>query len=154
MKQNSSYNNGPVMAGTILRLTMAAILFPHGSQLLLGWFGGFGFQGTMNYFTQVVGLPWIVGFLVILLQFFGAILLFTGLATRLVTIAVAFMFLGMIVTSHAEYGFFMNWSGQQAGEGYEYHILVIGMAIALLFTGPGSYSVDNYLVKAKLSTKN
>lgn len=46
-------------AGLVLRLTLGLVLLPHGAQKLLGWFGGFGFDGTMGFFTQKMGLPWI-----------------------------------------------------------------------------------------------
>jgi putative oxidoreductase len=123
------------------------VLFAHGARSLLGWFGGYGFTGTMQYLTTVAGLPWLIGLLVIGLQFFGALLLLTGLGTRLVAIATFFLFVGMIVTSHLDYGFFMNWSGKQGGEGFEYHLLVLGMCAALAVLGGGACSVDRQLEK-------
>ncbi|NCT94376.1 MAG: DoxX family protein [Chitinophagaceae bacterium] len=129
-------------SGLILRCTLFLVIWPHGAQFLLGWFGGYGFNGTMQYLTQTMSLPWLVAFLVIMIQFLGAIALLAGLLTRLIALSMIGMFLGMIITSHLDYGFFMNWSGQQAGEGFEYHLLVIGMCLVLLLNGGGKYAWD------------
>ena len=126
----------------ILRVVLGIVLFPHGAQKLLGWFGGYGFNGTMGFLTGTVGLPWLLAFLVIALEFFGAIALIFGFATRIVAFGVIALFAGIVFTSHLQNGFFMNWAGNQAGEGYEYHLLVIGMALALLVSGAGKWSVD------------
>jgi putative oxidoreductase len=141
----------PNWAATSLRVALGSVLFAHGAQSLLGWFGGFGFAGTMQYLTGVEGLPWLVGLLVISLQFFGSLLLLIGLGTRLVAIATFFLFVGMIVTSHLDYGFFMNWSGTQKGEGFEYHVLVLGMCVALAVLGGGALSADRQLEKSILT---
>lgn len=125
-----------------LRLTLGIVLFPHGAQKMLGWFGGYGFTGTMTFFTDSMQLPWIVGFLVIVIEFVGAISLVVGFATRAWSISVIVLMIGIIISSHLPFGFFMNWSGSQTGEGYEYHLLMIGMAIALFLSGGGSFSFD------------
>ena len=132
----------PNWAATGLRVALGSVLFAHGARSLLGWFGGFGFTGTMQYLTGVEGLPWLIG-----LQFFGSLLLLIGLGTRLMAIATFFLFVGMIVTSHLDYGFFMNWSGTQKGEGFEYHLLVLGMCTALAVLGGGACSADRQLEK-------
>ena len=129
-------------AATALRIMLGLVLFPHGAQKLLGWFGGYGFAGTMNFFTGTVHLPWIIGFLVIMIEFFGSLMLIAGLATRFVAAAVIANFIGVILTSHISNGFFINWYGNQAGEGFEYHLLVIGMALSLLIAGAGKLSLD------------
>src|SRR5205809_5103600 len=98
-------------ASTIIRIVLGLILFPHGAQKLLGWFGGYGFNGTMGFLTGTVGLPWILAFLVILIEFFGALLLIAGFATRIVAVGVISLFTGIIFTSHLHNGFFMNWGG-------------------------------------------
>jgi putative oxidoreductase len=112
---------------------------------LLGWFGGFGFTGTMNYFTGSLHLPWIIGFLVIIIEFVGSLMLIAGLATRFVAALVIINFIGIIVSTHIPYGFFINWFGNQKGEGYEYHLLIIGMAASLLVSGAGKLSIDKLL---------
>jgi putative oxidoreductase len=131
-----------------LRVFMAVVLFPHGAQKLLGWFGGYGFSGTMQYFTDSVGLPWIVGFLVILIEFFAPIALLLGFATRLWSVAVFFLFLGIMITAHGEY-FFMNWFGNQPTEGAEYFLLLLGMSLSLSVSGSGKLSVDANIMQHK-----
>ena len=103
---------------TILRLTLALVIFPHGAQKLLGWFGGYGFEGTMGYFTGTLGVPAPIALLVIL---------------------------GEVFMAHLPNGCFMNWSGDQAGEGFEYHLLVLGMTAALAWAGGGAASIDRWL---------
>lgn len=134
-------------ATMILRIMLGLVLFPHGAQKMLGWFGGYGFSGTMNFFTSTAGLPWIIGFLVIIIEFFGSLFLITGFAVRLTALAVITDMIGIIFKSHAQNGFFMNWFGNQAGEGYEYHLLVIAMAFALLINGAGKWSADYALYR-------
>ncbi len=132
---------------TILRIVLGLILFPHGAQKMLGWFGGYGFNGTMAFLTDTAGLPSIIAFLVIAIEFFGAIALIFGFATRIVAIGIISLFAGIIFTSHLSNGFFMNWSGNLKGEGFEYHLLVIGIAVALLVSGAGRWSIDHALQK-------
>ena len=132
-----------------LRVFLALVIFPHGAQKLLGWFGGYGFTGTMSYFTDFIGLPYLVGLLIILLEFFGAIILVTGFATRLISASFLILAFGIVVTSHWENGFFMNWFGNQPGEGYEFFLLWIGMALALVYSGGGRYSLDLLMSKRK-----
>jgi putative oxidoreductase len=133
--------------GLILRLTLGLIIFPHGAQKLLGWFGGYGFSGTMQYFTNDLHLPWIIGFLVILLESLGALLLIAGLGSRLIAGLMVPLLIGIIVTAHLEDGFFMNWFGNQKGEGYEYFLLAIGIALAVVINGAGKYSLDQVITK-------
>jgi putative oxidoreductase len=133
--------------GLILRLTLGLVMFPHGAQKLLGWYGGFGFSGTMGFFTDVMHLPWIIAFLVIIGEFFGSLGLLVGFLTRFSAASLAVIMAGAIVTTHLPHGFFMNWFGKQQGEGYEYHLLVIGIGLALLITGAGKWSVDRKIAE-------
>lgn len=133
------------LTGFILRLTLATVIFPHGAQMAFGWFDGFGFSATMIYLTQTENLPWLVSLPVILMQVLFPVMLLIGLATRLVAIGLIGLFIGMVLTSHLDYGFFMNWLGTQKGEGFEYHLLAIGMSVTLLITGGGRYSLDRRL---------
>ena len=135
------------LAPLALRLTLALVMFPHGAQKALGWFGGYGWTGTMGFLTGTVGLPSPVAALVILLEFLGPIALLAGLGTRAVALGFVGIMLGAITTVHAEHGFFMNWFGGQKGEGYEYHLLVIGAAVGLLLAGGGRWSLDGKLAK-------
>ena len=128
--------------GIITRLTAGLILFPHGAQKMLGIFGGYGFSGTMGFFTGTMHLPWLIGFLVIIIEFIGSLSLIAGFASRLWSVLVIIEMLGAVVTTHANNGFFMNWAGNQKGEGFEYHLLLIGLALAILINGSGKFSVD------------
>lgn len=132
--------------GFALRITLGLILFPHGAQKMLGWFGGYGYTGTMGFFTETMNLPWIIGFLVIIIEFVGALALIVGFATRAWSLAIIFLMIGIIFTSHLQYGFFMNWDGSLPGEGYEYHLLVIGLCIAALINGSGKHALDQSIV--------
>jgi putative oxidoreductase len=137
-------------SGVILRWTAGLIMFPHGAQKLLGWFGGHGFGGTMGFFTQNIGLPWIVAFLVIIGESLGSVALLAGLLTRFTAASFIIIMVGAIVMSHLPHGFFMNWYGQQQGEGYEYHLLIIGISLALIVTGAGRWSIDR-MIAGKLA---
>jgi len=133
--------------GLILRLTLGIVMLPHGAQKVLGWYGGFGFDGTMGFFTQTLGLPWIIAFLVIIGEFFGSLGLLVGLLTRFSAASIGVIMLGAITMVHLRNGFFMNWYGKQAGEGYEYHLLVIGISVVLTIVGAGRWSVDQQIVQ-------
>ena len=138
------FNTNDSVVPLFLRLFLAFVLFPHGAQKLLGWFGGFGFEGTMQYFTGMRGMPWIVGFVVILIEFFGPIALVLGFAVRFWSLAIAVVMTGIILTTFTEY-FFMNWFGEHKTEGMEFFLLTIGMSLALIFSGGGKFSVDHRL---------
>lgn len=146
MKQQLFKTNND-WTGLILRLTVGLILFPHGAQKLVGAFGGFGFSGTMGYFTETMQLPWIVAFLVIVIEFFGAIALIAGFASRIWAGMTIVLMLGIIFSSHLDNGFFMNWFGTQKGEGFEFHLLVIGLSLAILFNGSGKWAIDRIFMK-------
>ncbi|MBN8675385.1 MAG: DoxX family protein [Chitinophagales bacterium] len=137
------------MAALAARITLAFILFPHGAQKMLGWFGGYGFDGTMNFFTGVKNIPYLTGLLVILIEFTGPFGLLAGFATRIWALAIIADMAGIIFSSHTQYGFFMNWFGNQAGEGYEYHLLVTGLALTLILSGSGKFSIDSLLTNKK-----
>ncbi len=134
-------------AGLILRLTAGLVIFAHGAQKLLGWFGGNGFSGTMGYFTNVMHLPWLIAFLVIIGESIGSLALIAGFLTRVTAVSYIMIMAGAIAMVHWPQGFFMNWFGKQTGEGFEYHLLVIGIALALLATGGGEWSVDGWLTR-------
>ena len=129
------------------RVILGCVMFPHGVQKLFGWFDGFGFTNTMTYFTQTAGLPWIIAFLIIMGESLGSLGLIVGFFTRLSALGLIFIMVGAITTVHIPNGFFMNWFGKNAGEGFEYHLLVIGMSIPLLISGGGKYSVDGLINK-------
>lgn len=134
-------------ASLLLRVTLGLVMFPHGAQKVLGWYGGFGFAGTMGMFTEQLHLPWIIALLVIVGEFFGSLALLAGFLTRFTAASLAVIMVGAIVTVHLPNGFFMNWAGKQAGEGFEYHLLVIAICAALVITGAGRWSADGPLAE-------
>jgi putative oxidoreductase len=131
----------------LLRLTLGVVFFPHGAQKVLGWFGGYGFAGTMGFFTGTLHIPAFFAFLAIAAEFAGAIGLILGLFTRVAAFGIAVNMVVAVAMAHKAFGFFMNWTGQQKGEGYEYHLLVIGIALALMLRGGGKASVDGALAR-------
>ena len=133
--------------GLILRLTLGLVMLPHGAQKLLGMFGGFGFDGTLGFFTEKMGIPWIIAFLIIMGESFGSLGLLVGFLTRFSAASIGVIMLGAITLVHWPNGFFMNWFGKQAGEGYEYHLLVLGIAITLTIIGAGRWSVDQQIAQ-------
>ena len=143
MRRLFETNNG--WDSLILRVGLGAVIFPHGAQKLLGWFGGFGIAGTMGFFTEQMHLPWLVAFLVIMGESLGSLGLIAGFLTRFTALSLAVIMVGAVVTTHLPNGFFMNWLGKQAGEGFEYHLLVITMSVVLLITGAGRWSVDRLI---------
>ena len=130
---------------TLQRAVLALVMFPHGAQKLLGWFGGYGFSGTMGYFTGSLHVPAPLALLVILGESIGALALLAGLGTRVAAFGVSAIMLGAIVTTHASVGFFMNWFGNQPGEGYEFHLLALALSVPLMIAGGGRYAVDSWL---------
>lgn len=130
------------ISALIGRLTLAVVILPHGLQKTFGWFGGYGLQGTLDFFTGAMGVPFVVAILVIAAESLGAISLAFGFLTRFCAGSLAVVMAGAIALAHWQNGFFMNWSGQQQGEGFEYHLLVIGLALTLVLSGGGKYSID------------
>ena len=135
---------------TAQRLVVAAVMFPHGAQKLLGWFGGLGIEGTQSFFATL-GIPSILGLLVILGESLGALALALGLATRLSAFGISAAMLGAMMMVHAPNGFFMNWFGNQAGEGVEFGILMLALSVPLVVRGGGRFAVDR-LVFDRLPT--
>lgn len=140
MKTESSY------APLIARLALGITIFPHGAQKLLGWYGGYGFNGTMDFFTSQ-GIPYLIALLPIIAEFFGALGLITGVLTRVAAFGVGATMLVASLMMHVQHGFFMNWFGNQKGEGVEFFILAIGLSVSLMITGAGNLSGDKVLSK-------
>jgi putative oxidoreductase len=132
-------------ATAILRLALGVIFFAHGAQKMLGWFGGYGFTGTMGFFTGVLHIPAPFAFLAIAAEFFGGLGLIFGLLTRIAALGIFFNMAVAVTMVHHQFGFFMNWTGGQKGEGYEYHLLVLAITAFLMIRGSGAASVDRLL---------
>lgn len=126
----------------VLRVTLGLVMFPHGAQKVFGWFGGFGFSGTMGFFTTQLNIPVVLAFLVIMAESVGAVMLIVGFVGRFAAFGIACVMVGAIDLVHWPYGFFMNWFGKQAGEGFEYHLLALAMSVAIMIAGSGRWSVD------------
>lgn len=131
---------------SLLRVALGGVIFGHGLQKVFGWFGGYGIEGTMKFFGSV-GMPSVIGALVILSDFFGSLALIAGLATRFTAAAAAAVMIGAVLLVHLPNGFFMNWGGAPHGEGYEFHLLALAMAAALVIAGGGAASVDGWLAR-------
>ncbi len=129
-------------ATVILRSVLGVVFFAHGSQKMLGWFGGHGFSGTMSYFTGTAHIPAVFAFLAIAAEFFGGLGLMFGFLTRIAAFGISVNMLVAIATVHSGFGFFMNWTGTQKGEGFEYHLLVLAMTAFLMIRGAGAFSLD------------
>jgi len=129
---------------TLLRLVLGVVFLAHGAQKMLGWFGGGGYSATMGFFTQTLGIPAAFAFLAICAEFFGGLGLILGLLTRVAAFGVACVML-VAMRMHLANGFFMNWYGNQKGEGFEFHLLALAIQIALIVRGGGALSLDRVL---------
>jgi putative oxidoreductase len=127
---------------TVLRLALGVVLFSHGAQKVLGWYGGAGFSGTMQMFTGTMGIPALLAVLAIAAEFLGGLGLIAGFLGRIAAFGIIANMVVAIFMVHAPFGFFMNWTGAQAGEGFEYHLLAIAIGLAVLIRGSGALSVD------------
>ena len=132
---------------TVARLVLGLVFFAHGAQKMLGWFGGYGFAGTMNFFTQMMHIPAPFAFLAICAEFFGGLGLLVGFLSRVAAFGISVNMLVAIFTVHIHNGFFANWSGQQKGEGIEYHLLALALLFLIMVKGGGALSVDRALSK-------
>lgn len=141
MKQRF-FSAGEDWTGLIARISLGLLILPHGLQKAFGLFGGYGFKGTMQFFTEVIGIPWLLGAFIIFTELIGSILLIVGIATRLWSFIIIAIMIGTIVTVHGSFGFFMNWGGTLKGEGYEYHLAIITIGMLLIINGVGKYSID------------
>ena len=134
------------VAALVMRLTLAIVFFPHGAQKVLGWFGGTGAGATIQFFSKM-GLPPVITVLVMAAEFGGALLLLVGFLTRLAALGIGCVMAAALIMVHSKVGFFMNWAGMQKGEGFEYHLLALGLCIAVLIKGGGALSVDQALTR-------
>ena len=146
MLKNLYFTNDNI-AGLIARIVLGIVILPHGLQKLLGMFGGAGFSKTIEFFVST-GMPSFVAFLIIIAESFGALSLILGFLARFSAAAITLIMLGAIFMVHRANGFFMNWFGNQQGEGFEYHILAIGLGLIVIVVGAGKASIDLALSKS------
>jgi putative oxidoreductase len=137
------------IATLVIRVLLGVVFFPHGMQKLLGWYGGYGFTGSMGFFTDTLHIPAIFAFLAIMAEGLGSLGLITGLLTRVAAFGIGVNMVVAVYMLHWQHGFFMNWFGNQKGEGFEFHLLVIAIAVALIIKGGGALSVDRALSDKK-----
>src|SRR5438270_4662463 len=135
-------NTDRSIAGAILRLILGIVFFAHGAQKMLGWFGGYGFHGTMGFFTGVMHIPALFAFLAIAAEFFGDLWLVFGFLTRIAAFGIFSNMIVAVAMVHHNFRLFMNWTGAQKGEGYEYHLLVLAITTFLMIRGAGAASLD------------
>lgn len=141
----------PSVSLMLVRLGLGIMILPHGLQKTLGWFGGYGFEGTMHAFTQDMHIPWILALTAILAEILGGIGLIFGFLTRIAAFGVGSNMLVAICMFHWKNGWFMNWHGTQNGEGAEFFILAISMALAIVVGGAGKFSIDHAWQNCKKS---
>ena len=139
-------DNSP--AQLFIRIALGVVILPHGAQKVLGWFGGPGIEKTLQAFAAMGFPTWATGCLMIL-ETLGAVMLILGFITRLWALGLGVSISICMYLNHLQHGFFMNWFGSQKGEGFEYHLLVIGICLALLLRGGGMISVDRGLGEDK-----
>src|SRR6059036_1832474 len=132
-------------ATAVLRLVLGVVFFAHGAQKMLGWFGGYGFAGTMGFFTGAMHIPALFAFLAIAAEFFGGLGLIFGFLTRIAAFGIFSNMVVAVAMVHRHFGFFVNWTGAQKGEGYEYHLLVLAITAFLMIRGAGAASLDRLL---------
>lgn len=135
----------------VLRLALACVFFPHGAQKALGWFGGHGLIATIDFFSTKLGIHPAITVLVIAAEFLGPIGLALGFLVRVAAFGIFCVMAGAVWMVHYQFGFFMNWSGRMpAGqEGFEFHILALALAFAVMVRGAGMLSVDGMIARRR-----
>jgi putative oxidoreductase len=132
---------------TIVRIVLGVVFFAHGAQKALGWFGGQGLQSTLRVFREQLGIPAPLAILAVAAEFLGGLGLLVGLLSRIAALGIAAVMLVALLTVHWKFGFFMNWYGEQRGNGIEYHVLVLVLALVVMIKGGGPSSLDQVLYK-------
>ena len=127
---------------TIARVVLAVIFFAHGSQKMFGLFGGRGFSGTIDLFQQTMGIPAALTVCAMVAEVCGSIGLFLGLLSRVAASGVLVVMLVAVPANGLYPHFFMNWTGAQRGEGFEYHLLAVALILTILVRGGGCFSLD------------
>jgi putative oxidoreductase len=124
------------------RLGLGLVILPHALQKVAGMFGGHGLSATYAGFTQQLHIPGPLAFLAIAMELVSSIALILGVFTRLAALGIVMMMVGAIAYVHLPNGYFMNWYGTKAGEGFEFHLLAIALGLTLMVLGGGRASID------------
>jgi putative oxidoreductase len=142
------FSTNPDWLQTVIRITLGVVFFAHGSQKVLGWFGGPGLKETMRTMHEFLGLPTPLALLAVAAEFLGGLGLIVGLLSRVAAIGIAVTMVVAILMVHGRYGLFLNWFGDRKGNGYEYHLLAIALAAEIVVRGSGAASLDRLVYKA------
>jgi putative oxidoreductase len=139
---------------TVMRLVLGVVFFAHGAQKMLGWFGGPGLNATISQFTQNMGIPLFFAYLAVIAEFFGGLGLILGFLSRIAAFGILVEMVVAVVMVHAPNGFFMNWYGNQKGEGFEFHLLAMGLLLAIMMKGSGAFSIDYALSRIRYHVRS
>jgi putative oxidoreductase len=139
------FSTDPDWTLTAIRVILGVVFFAHGAQKTLGWFGGAGLKETLRTMHEFLHLPVPVAFLAVMSEFLGGLGLIVGLLGRVAAVGVCATMLSAIVMVHGRNGLFMDWFGDRKGHGFEYHLLAIALAIAIVVRGSGAASLDRLL---------
>lgn len=139
----------PRVSLLLLRLLLGVVMFPHGAQKVFGWWGGHGLSATIEGFTTHMGIPLVFAWLAVAAEFLGSLGLVVGLLTRVAAFGIAAVMVVATAMVHGKTGFFMNWAGNQQGEGFEYHLLAIAATLVLMIDGGGKASLDRALTAGR-----
>lgn len=142
------FDTPPSLGLFLSRVVLGVVMFAHGAQKLFGWFGGPGYAATLESFTAGMGIPAVMAVLVMLAETLGGLGLVLGAFARIAAAGIIAVMLGAVFLVHLPNGFFMNWGGTGAGEGFEYHLLALALAGGVLIEGAGAYSVDRLFARA------
>jgi putative oxidoreductase len=130
---------------TLVRVVLGIVLFAHGAQEALGWFGGAGLQSTMRVLRDDLRIPAPLALLSVAAEFLGGLGLIVGFLSRIAALGIAVVMIVALFTVHWKFGFFMNWYGDKQGNGIEFHILVLVLALVVIVKGGGAFSLDQVL---------
>jgi putative oxidoreductase len=142
------FSTNPDWLQTLIRITLGVVFFAHGSQKVLGWFGGPGLKETMRTMHESLGLPTPLALLAVAAEFLGGLGLMVGLLSRIAAVGIGVIMLVAIFMVHGRNGLFLNWLGDRKGHGYEYHVLAIALAAEIAVRGSGAASLDRLVYRA------
>jgi len=130
---------------TIARLMLALVFLGHGTQKMFGWFGGLGYSGTLTVFEDTMGIPPALTTMAMVAEVFGGLGLLVGLLTRIAAAGVMVVMIVAPLANGLYVRFFMNWTGRNPGEGFEYHLLAIALILVVMVHGAGALSLDRHI---------